>query len=119
MFDTNVKDFKGGFFYCQGFFVSAPLATWIGSWQTQSPLVMDDLPDVSLKSKNSPSNMVYLTLDKKIPFNTYDIAALLKEAGILVAPLDPRQSRLVTHFWISYEDIQRSVDAFKTLLRPY
>ena len=68
---------------------------------------------ISLENDQPPSNMVYVNLDQKVPDDAGQLATKLKDRGILTGVTGDRQFRLVTHLWISDEDINSIVDAFR------
>ena len=63
-----------------------------------------------------PTNMVYLNLDPAITHDARQIAQKLKKEGILVGITGERQFRMVTHLWITDEDIKAVVDGFRKVL---
>ena len=67
---------------------------------------MDEVP---------PSNMVYINLEPELPFDAQKLKKKLKEKGILGGIEGERQIRLVTHFWISDEDIEKVIQGFKEI----
>ncbi|MBN2470385.1 MAG: low-specificity L-threonine aldolase [Anaerolineae bacterium] len=75
-----------------------------------------ELPGMVLDPAQVKINIVRCWLDERVPQSAYDIAEILKQQGILVGPRDSRSFRLVTHYWISADDIQRVVGAFKEVL---
>ncbi|MBI3176208.1 MAG: low-specificity L-threonine aldolase [Chloroflexi bacterium] len=67
--------------------------------------------------KGSPyTNMVYFDLTKDAPLNAEQIAARLKEHGVLVGPETYTRFRLVTHYWIDDAAVDRTVQAFADVL---
>ena len=66
---------------------------------------------------DSPStNMVYFNLADTVRLSTEQISQQLRPHGILVAPEDSRRFRLVTHYWIDDEGVQRAIQAFGEVL---
>ena len=74
------------------------------------------LPGVILDPGSPQTNMVYLTLDEYIPMDARETANRLKARGVLVGVVGERRFRLVTHYWIDDEAVQRTVDIFSTVL---
>jgi len=71
-----------------------------------------------LVDENSPySNMVYFNLADEVAINSQQIGERMKEAGVLVDAENSRRFRLVTHYWIDDDAVEKSVSAFKQILR--
>lgn len=62
------------------------------------------------------TNMVYLRLEDTILQNAPQVTDNLERLGIKVDWVDARRFRLVTHYWVSDEDIHRTVAAFAQAL---
>jgi threonine aldolase len=58
------------------------------------------------------TNMVYLNLSEDIPLDAQQITRRMKEHGVLVDPENARRFRLVTHYWIDDEAVEKTVSAF-------
>ncbi len=68
-------------------------------------------------SKGFPqTNMVFFTIDSKINKSMEAIKNELKDKGILVDSSGPNEFRLVTHNWISDEDIQKTITNFSSVI---
>lgn len=66
---------------------------------------------------NSPyTNMVYLNLSQDISLNAHQITEKMKSLGVLVDPENARRFRLVTHYWIDDEAVEKTVSAFQRAL---
>ena len=62
------------------------------------------------------TNMIFLTFGDEIKLSTAQILSGLKSDGILASAVKSRQIRMVTHYWIKDNDIERTIQAFhKTL----
>lgn len=70
---------------------------------------------ISLMDEDPPSNMVYLDLDPDLPFDAVQLKAKLKEKGILGGIEGERQIRLVTHLWITDQDIVDVITGIKEI----
>ncbi|MGB8984689.1 MAG: low-specificity L-threonine aldolase [Anaerolineales bacterium] len=67
---------------------------------------------------NSPyTNMVYLNLAEDVTVNALQVGEKMKDLGVLVDPENERRFRLVTHYWIDDEAVERTVSAFQKALR--
>jgi threonine aldolase len=58
------------------------------------------------------TNMIFLSFGDEIKISTEQILSRLKNDGILTSAVKTRQIRMVTHFWITDEDIERTIQAF-------
>ncbi|HEY5728508.1 MAG TPA: low-specificity L-threonine aldolase [Anaerolineales bacterium] len=67
--------------------------------------------------ENSPfTNMIYFNLGDTVSINSHQIAEKMKGHGVLVDAEHPRRFRLVTHYWIDDDAVEKSISAFaKTL----
>jgi threonine aldolase len=66
---------------------------------------------------NSPyTNMVYLSLSENVGTDTHQITDKMKNNGVLVDPESPRRFRLVTHYWIDDQAVEKTVAAFQKTL---
>lgn len=68
--------------------------------------------------ENSPyTNMVYLNLADSVPLTMRQVAERMRREGVLVDADHPRRLRLVTHYWIDDDAVEKSVEAFAKALR--
>ncbi|HAV78848.1 MAG TPA: low-specificity L-threonine aldolase [Anaerolineae bacterium] len=70
-------------------------------------LVVDDGPY---------TNMIFLNLSENIKLSMQRIAEKLKESGVLIDADNSRRLRLVTHYWIDDEGVDKSISAFQKAL---
>jgi len=63
-----------------------------------------------------PSNMVYLTLAPELPLDGAGTERALAQDDILIHAVGPRRIRLVLHYWIDDEGVERTADAFRRAL---
>lgn len=63
-----------------------------------------------------PTNMVFVKLDERVELSSPQIAQRLREYDVRVGPVGNRRFRLVTHYWIDDEGIERTIDAFRKVL---
>jgi threonine aldolase len=71
-----------------------------------------------LVDTNSPySNMVYLNLSPEIPYSAQQVTEKMKSYGVLVDPENARRFRLVTHYWINDDAVEKAVAAFRRALK--
>jgi threonine aldolase len=68
--------------------------------------------------QNSPyTNMVYLNLAEQVHTNTQQITQKMKDQGVLVDPENSRRFRLVTHYLVDDQAVERVVAGFQKVLR--
>lgn len=66
---------------------------------------------------NSPyTNMVYLNISDHAGMNLFQLGERLKNLGILVDADNARRLRLVTHYWIDEDAVEKTVSAFREVL---
>lgn len=74
-----------------------------------------DLPGLTLENPDPQTNMVYLRLDPARGITGPALAEAVRSDGIVLDP-GPYGFRLVTHAWVTSEDVDTVVDAFSTVL---
>ena len=74
------------------------------------------IPGVVLEPDVPPSNMVYLTLAPELPLDGAGMERALAQDDILIHAVGPRRIRLVLHYWIDDEGVERTADAFRRAL---
>jgi threonine aldolase len=72
---------------------------------------------VILDSGSPYTNMIYFTLADSISLNAPQVAEKMKGFGVLVDPDDWRRFRLVTHYWVDDDAVEKSISAFKKVLQ--
>ena len=75
------------------------------------------LPGLKLKNTVPPSNMVFVGLDPSLPLSEQQIVDRLKKEGILVGISGARTLRLVTHYWISDQAVERTLRVFSQVIK--
>jgi hypothetical protein len=60
--------------------------------------------------------MVYATLTKDYPGSLAEAVFRFEECGIKIDAAGPRRIRLVTHFWIDDEGVERTIRAGRSIL---
>jgi threonine aldolase len=66
---------------------------------------------------NSPyTNMVYLNLSSEVSLNAQQVTQKMKDLGVLVDPENTGRFRLVTHYWIDDNAVEKTVSAFQKIL---
>lgn len=72
-----------------------------------------DIPGLVLDPGTPYTNMVFLALDQAISVDADWIAAFCARHGVRVGVVSERRFRLVTHYWIDDDGVERAVDAFR------
>ena len=75
-----------------------------------------EIPGIRLEKSSPNTNMVYIGLGSLIKQDAKAVAKGLKDQGVLVGVTGARQFRLVCHYWIRDDDLDKVAQAFKTAL---
>jgi len=76
---------------------------------------LQDIPGLIIE--NVPAtNMVFFGIADSVKLSTLQIEKRLEELGILAHASGPRRFRLVTHYWISDLDIDKTIAAFQEIM---
>jgi threonine aldolase len=75
-----------------------------------------EIPGIALDKSSPNTNMVYISIDPLHKLNAKLTAEALRKKGVLVGITGPRQFRLVCHYWIRKEHLDRVVKAFRIVL---
>jgi threonine aldolase len=74
------------------------------------------IPGLQLTIAIPPSNMVFVSIDEKVLFSAAEVIARLYEHKVRVGAVGSRGFRLVTHYWIDDEGVDRTLKAFAQVL---
>ena len=77
---------------------------------------LSEVPGLVLDLNTPQTNMVFLSLAEEVEFSAIEVATELAKKMIRVGVTGSRRFRLVTHYWIDDQGIQRAIEAFKSLL---
>jgi threonine aldolase len=77
---------------------------------------LSNISGVVLDPNTPQTNMVFLSLAEGVPFSADEVATELAKKMIRVGVTGSRRFRLVTHYWIDELGIQRTIEAFKSML---
>jgi threonine aldolase len=77
---------------------------------------LSGIPGIRLEYGEASTNMVFLTMEDSVIFSNKEMAAKLRERGILVGAVEGRRQRMVVHYWITDEDIKQVVREFHRVL---
>jgi threonine aldolase len=75
-----------------------------------------EIPGIALDKSSPNTNMVYISIDQRHKLNAKLTAEALRKKGVLVGITGPQQFRLVCHYWIRKEHLDRVVKAFRIVL---
>ncbi len=78
---------------------------------------LQNVKGIELQMGMPKTNMVFISLMPNVQSGASGVAETLAREGILVSVTGPRSFRLVTHYWISDQDISRIVPAFQNALK--
>jgi threonine aldolase len=65
-----------------------------------------------LDEGTAKNNMVFLMISDKVNYSAMQISNLLEKKGVRVGIVGEKRFRLVTHYWIKDEDINKTIEAF-------
>ena len=74
------------------------------------------IPGILLEADPPPTNMVYLELAPDAPLDGAGMEQTLAEDDILIHAVGARRIRLVLHYWIDDEGVERTAAAFRRAL---
>lgn len=75
------------------------------------------IPGITFEIGRPQTNMVFPFLASTVHLSPAELAASLATRGIKVGVVGPRSLRLVTHYWITDEDVATVIAEFKEALR--
>jgi threonine aldolase len=74
------------------------------------------VPGMSLEVDPPPTNMVYFRLSLDAAIDGGELEQALARENILIHAVGPRRVRLVVHYWVDDEAVDRAVDAIRRAL---
>ena len=74
------------------------------------------IPGLVLDTPNPTTNMVFASLAGHVTESAAQVAVRLRERGVRVGVTAQRRFRMVTHYWVDDEGIERTVRAFDSVL---
>jgi len=74
------------------------------------------LPGIEFPMGRPQSNMVFAQLSDSLPVNAKQIAEKLRAQGVKVGVVSERMFRMVLHYWVDDDGIERTLKAFQTAL---
>jgi threonine aldolase len=73
---------------------------------------LKQIPGIHLQGTGPATNMVFLSLDDSVSYTTEEFHDRLDARGIRIGVTGQRQYRLVVHYWIDDESVQKTLRAF-------
>lgn len=80
--------------------------------------LLAQVPGLWLDPGSPHTNMVYLNLDESLPLTSKEVAAALRQHGVLVGTVGAKRFRLVLHYWIDDAAVKQVAGAFAAALKP-
>jgi len=77
---------------------------------------LSGLPGIEFPLGKPQTNMLFIGIKEEIPLKTAEIADQLQRFGIKVGITGSRMFRMVVHYWIDDSAVERTIDAFKSVL---
>jgi len=74
------------------------------------------IPYLTLDEGSPATNMVFLSANDQINLSIQQISQKLEENGIRVGSVGQHRFRLVTHYWITDNDVRQAIQAFRDLI---
>lgn len=74
------------------------------------------IPGIRFEIGMPQTNMVFPSLDPSLKLTAKEVASRLLQSGIKLGVTGERQFRLVLHYWISDQDVEGTLEAFKQAL---
>jgi threonine aldolase len=75
------------------------------------------IPGIIVDDGSPKTNMVYFNLAKDVKVTSQQIGEKMEEAGILVDAYHPYRFRLVTHYWVDDDAVEKSISSFKKIIQ--
>jgi threonine aldolase len=75
------------------------------------------IPGMMVDEDSPKTNMVYFNLGDNLEITSQQIGERMKDAGILVDAYHPHRFRLVTHYWVDDNAVEKSISAFRKALQ--
>lgn len=77
---------------------------------------LGEIPEMILQVGKPSTNMVLIHLKQRAPIDSTELVLALSKARIKVSPASVRGMRLVLHYWIDDQAVERVIDSFKHAL---
>jgi threonine aldolase len=110
---------QAGILAAAGILALEKMAPRLGEDHARARNLAEGLSEVRglvLQPGTPATNMVFLDLGKDVPLSAQDVVGKLKSNGVLVSAVSDRGFRLVTHYWIDDEAVEKTVHVFREAL---
>jgi len=77
---------------------------------------LSEMRGLVLDAGTPATNMIFMNLSEELDLSASDVADKLKNYGVLAGVSGARRFRLVTHYWIGDEDVNKVIAAFKAVV---
>lgn len=77
---------------------------------------LSELPGIYLEKGMPQTNMVFISVNNNSLISAREIQLRLSEMDIKVGLIDENRIRLVTHYWITDNDVDRTIKSFRQIL---
>ena len=74
------------------------------------------VPGLVLDEGAPATNMVFLALADSVPFTGKEVVDKMKARGVLIGAFGERRFRLVTHYWIDDQGVEKAIAVFRVAL---
>jgi threonine aldolase len=75
-----------------------------------------ELPGIILDPGTPYTNMIFAGLSEQVPLDTREVVQRLAEQGVRVGVVGKRRFRMVLHYWINDAGLEKTLQAFKSVL---
>lgn len=77
---------------------------------------LQGLKFLTVENTNPPTNMVFANLTDEYPRSIHEAAYQISQSNVRVDIAGPRRFRLVTHYWVNDDGVNKTLQAFKAVL---
>lgn len=77
---------------------------------------LQDIRGIEMDTAEVKTNMLYFNLKPSSRMSAEQLVQEMKKRGIMITPDNPHRFRLVTHYWVSEEDIDIVIQRFREVL---
>jgi len=78
---------------------------------------LSKITGLAMEEGTATTNMVFLTISDHVNYSAKQISSLLEKQGIRVGIVGEKRFRLVTHYWIKDDDINKTIEAFGMIVK--
>jgi len=77
---------------------------------------LSEIRGLVLDAGTPATNMIFMNLSDDVGLSAGDVADKMKTCGVLAGVAGMRRFRLVTHYWIKENDVEKVISAFRDVL---